>query len=369
MTTSPDKRPALAVDALSLMRGGGVVVAKRLIKAMAADGIDMHLLISRDIPEFSKDMDGITVHLVPQASVAAKALLFRFRGFDGLCKRIGADAVMGFNYYTWTSLPQLTYHINVIPFISLSQAAGFVGLTRAITQKAMARRALRYSAVNLFESQHVLDLASATGVQIAAPDVAYIGVDTSGASAPRTRPDTTKLVCITSGAAHKRNDEIVEIARANRLADPSTELTFLGDPDAISASLSDENRAFAQDSDLVRFGGYVDRSGLTKELSGATALLTASALESFHMVAVEAMAAGCPAIAADLSSARESVGDAGMLYAPGDISAVLSHLQALRDPQIWAARSVASVEWAAQFDEDACVSTFVAKARAALGLV
>ena len=77
------------------------------------------------------------------------------------------------------------------------------------------------------------------------------------------------------------------------------------------------------------------------------------------MVAIEAMAMGCPVVASDASSARESIGSAGMMFAPGDWRDAAKRLLMLDDEQTWVRTSQTSYEWAVQFDADKLADDFV----------
>src|SRR5690606_34382952 len=102
---------------------------------------------------------GIEIEMVPAASSAAGALKYRHFEWDAACARLGCDAAFGFNYWIPTALPQVTYHINVIPFLPWKERCVAVGWMRAMIQNHYAQHALRLSAINLFESNHIRDLA------------------------------------------------------------------------------------------------------------------------------------------------------------------------------------------------------------------
>ena len=358
----------IAVDALSLLRGGGVVVAKRIVLGLVDNDIYVDLLVSREIPEFDLESNPrVKVHLIPGAEGVRRVFLFRWFRLDRFCNSIGAEAIISFNYYSSTRLPQLTYHINVIPFIRFRDSSQVVGAIKAVAQKVAARSALKNSTVNVFESQYVMKLAMKTGVHIKKPAVVYTGVDTHLVDSREVSvPQGTNLVCITSGAVHKNNDEVINLIRLCIDIIPEIRLKIFGDPNGILASLSTINRMFVVEKDFVELSGYIPRDQLEVELRRAKALVTASTLESFYMVAVEAMARGCPAIVVDQTSARESVGDAGLLYSKTDLDAALQYLVDLQDPAIWTQRSEASIEWAEKFKETDCVQKFVELARFSL---
>ena len=65
------------------------------------------------------------------------------------------------------------------------------------------------------------------------------------------------------------------------------------------------------------FLGTIDKDAALGLIAGAKALFMPSTLESFGLPFYEALALGCPVVAADLDFAREALGDAG-LYAPAN---------------------------------------------------
>lgn len=84
--------------------------------------------------------------------------------------------------------------------------------------------------------------------------------------------------------------------------------------------------------DLVVRPGRVSPPVLDWLVANAAALAFASCYEGFGLPAVEAMALGCPVVAADVPALREVVGDAGVLVDPTDPDAWADALAArLRD--------------------------------------
>jgi glycosyltransferase involved in cell wall biosynthesis len=68
----------------------------------------------------------------------------------------------------------------------------------------------------------------------------------------------------------------------------------------------------------IRFLGHLKDEELAREYQGATALLMLSRAEGFGLPVIEAMAHGCPVIAAHCGSLPELVGQAGILVDPDD---------------------------------------------------
>lgn len=79
----------------------------------------------------------------------------------------------------------------------------------------------------------------------------------------------------------------------------------------------------------IEFLGDPDDEELGRRYRGATALLLLSKAEGFGLPALEAMAHGCPVIAARFASLPEVVADAGLLVDPDDSRAVATAIHHL----------------------------------------
>jgi len=349
----------LIIDGLNVQHGGGMTVMVRLANAFTDAQYKVTILVSRDLPIGITDQK-IKIKTIPSAGSALRAAIFRYFKLNALCLEYNTDIILTFNYHSKTDIPQITYHINVIPFLSTFDRIRLVGLTRAIIQRHYAIKALRKSHLNVFESRYVKNLACMTYAEISNLCVAYIGVDTPS-EPPMKDPARWKgpLVSITSGARHKQNQLTVEVFRRLSAIHPEKRLDIIGNADAIRKSLPVELCDYAQKCPRINFTGYLDRAQLYAILSRASALVTFSEFESFFMVAVEAMGVGCPVVAPDISSIRESVGPAGLLISPGDLDAAVQLLSELETSEIWLSASRKSRDWAKQFDAADCSKAFV----------
>jgi glycosyltransferase involved in cell wall biosynthesis len=83
----------------------------------------------------------------------------------------------------------------------------------------------------------------------------------------------------------------------------------------------------------VRFLGRVDNTELPFLYSAALAVVLPSRYETFGRVVAEAMACGTPTASANTSSLPEVVGDAGLLFDPGDAPALADLLSQLTDDE------------------------------------
>lgn len=195
-------------------------------------------------------------------------------------------------------------------------------------------------------------------MKVAPETVRYIGIDPPPPGTARRDEMDRTLVSVTSGAPHKRNDQTLALFQAWRGEHTGAKLVFVGDETAIRAGLSHQDRGFVAANPEVSFTGYLSRADLYAQLSAAYALVSSSELESFFMVAVEGMAAGCPVLAYDITSAAESLGDAGLIVAKGDLDAALAALNSLtgdtRAELISRGRTRAAL-----FDADFCAGNFV----------
>lgn len=351
-------------DGLSVKRGGGLTILDRLARAFAQAGIHTVVatstervaeVIGRDAP------GGLDVALITNTASAARATLYRRRGFERLRQSTGARAVFSLNYHTRTAAPQATYHVNVIPFLPPKARRAAVGLVRAFMHRKAALQALRHSDLNLFESRFLLDLATDTKVAIRNPSVHHIGVDRPE-GLPASTPPLRRMIAVTSGARHKRNDLLFQLHQrlnASRTGDDRIGLAILGDADAIRGGLDAHTRFYADNTEGIDFLGYCDRDRLFAELARSLCLVTHSELESFFMVAIEAMMAGTPTVAPMISSIEESVGDAGLTFEAGNVAAAAAHVEALLEPSHRARIAALGRDWADRFDAKRCADAIV----------
>ena len=87
------------------------------------------------------------------------------------------------------------------------------------------------------------------------------------------------------------------------------------------------------DGPAVQRLGRVDEATLDALYRRASVCALPSRYEGFGLPALEAMARGCPVIASNTTAIPEVVGDAGVLVAPGDVSAWTDALLRLVDDE------------------------------------
>lgn len=86
--------------------------------------------------------------------------------------------------------------------------------------------------------------------------------------------------------------------------------------------------------EVVHYLGKPDRATLVQLYNAADVLISPSLFEGFGMTLLEAMACGTPAIASNVSSMPEVVGDAGMLVEPNSPSAIADAVLRLHNDRL-----------------------------------
>ncbi|MGI9601463.1 MAG: glycosyltransferase family 4 protein [Acidimicrobiales bacterium] len=109
---------------------------------------------------------------------------------------------------------------------------------------------------------------------------------------------------------------VAEVAAAGR----PLRLVLTGAAGAADDSVDELVAELGVGDRVVRLG-RIDRTVLDLVIARAEALVFPSRFEGFGIPVLEAMALGCPVIAADATAVPEVVGNAGMLVAPGDVEA------------------------------------------------
>lgn len=174
---------------------------------------------------------------------------------------------------------------------------------------------------------------------------------------PESPPQRPYIVYVASAARHKNFELLPPMMQALRPTHPelqcrltleSDELPWLHEA-IVSRGLRDQ----------FVFEGTLSHDRVLSLMSGATAMVMPSWLESFGLPYYEAMMLGVPVVAADRGFAREACGEAG-LYAdpnnPEDFAAAVGEL--VRDPSARESRAQAVLE---RFQETAQTWTQVAE--------
>lgn len=356
----------ILLDGLNVKVGGGVTIFVRIAVGFALAGWKVHTLIVSE--KVSKLLDeaqseNITVHLRPELQRTFSAMVFRHRKFDSLAKSICCDVVFSLNYRTPCSIPQVTYYVNITPFLPYSRRVqSGLDPIRTLIQPYYSRAAIRRSNLNVFESHYLAQMASQSiAGKIENLHVRHIGIDIPDNIEPIIS-GALSIIAVTSGAYHKRNDLLLELHKkvsAEHTGVVELVIGGFGQEASIREGLSKEENSYIDEHPEIRFLGYCSREELYAELAGATVLVSFSELESFFMVPLEAMSVGCPVIVSNTTSARESIGDAGILVEHEDTNKAAEWVLKLSDRECRESYSIKSIAWAERFRAEDCVDDFV----------
>lgn len=169
-----------------------------------------------------------------------------------------------------------------------------------------------------------------------------------GAGAPRERAvaGAFRVVCIGQLSSRKRvRDAVAAVAAVEGAV-----LTIVGDGKARRRVEMEVERSGV--AARVRLAGY--QEDVARYLAAADAVVMPSLREPFGLVALEAMRAGVPVIAAASGALPEVLGDAALFYPAGDAVALADRIRELRaDPALAGRLRARGLERVGRFRLDA----------------
>jgi len=114
-------------------------------------------------------------------------------------------------------------------------------------------------------------------------------------------------------------------------------------------------------ADRVVLLGYLDDAELAYVYKKAALYLMPSLYEGFSMTVLEAMVAGCPVVASNVSSHPEVVGDAGLLFDPYDVHKMAeTMMQVIKNEELQRTLRERGFEQASQFSWRKCAEETLA---------
>jgi glycosyltransferase involved in cell wall biosynthesis len=319
----------LVVNALPIRPGGGLTVLCGLVRSLheCRPSWRISVLTGCDATEQAIKLLGVTsVVLRPyEKKTSAGAFVWQFRRLGPMLRKLEASVLVGFNHFQWNvPCPQVVYHLNLRRFCRDYRSRRPSDVVQEQLRDWLARKALRHADANVFESAFLRKAAQVClGRAPRNSSVVYIGLPDELLNLPDRILDAAscsrRLVSITSPEPHKDNVTLVRML-ANLVRKTPQEDWHLDIAGGVDAAAWKPIRRLAEDLGVgsrIRWHGFCDQNAITRILTGALCLVAASQLESFAMVALEAMARGCPPVVADCAAMPESIGDAGLLVRPG----------------------------------------------------
>lgn len=274
---------------------------------------------------------------------------------------IPVEQIAGHRYSprTWLSLYATSrssdiVHAHLFPSVWLTALLP-LGTTIA-TEHSPENRRQRIAAARILDqwiySRHDAVVAISDGVKDAlltrlagkAPRIVTIsnGIDLDRFAQAREFRQGPRLELISVGTLDHRKNIQFAISAVER-SSAETSLRIIGEgPDRSEL----ERLASASGRD-VRIMGH--REDISEQLGLADAFISTSKYEGFGIAALEAMASGLPVIAPRIPGLKDVVGEAGLLYEPGDMSDAVAQIERLYDPALRRKLSKAAISRAQEF--------------------
>jgi len=332
----------VVINALGLRFGGGLQVIGGLVSRLSADREYTFLCSDQDSKLRFEAIIGNrkNVRYVDPvgSSSAAKGFLWSMTRQSAWLRRSNADAVLGVNHhYPSGDIPQIIYHLNVSRFERPEVSIFSSGELAERLRDWRTYVSLKFASANLFESNYLLEKARKRYGDPKSGQVVYIGVDDSNPDPSRTAIETYEgqgeILALTSYLPNKDNPTLIRMLDtllAERPEIPWRLLVAGGlDEKTCASLLADASHPLT--AVRTEFLGFCSHDELAEMGRKALCLVSTSLVESFSMVAIEAMGWGCPVVVANCSSMPESIADAGLLAVPSDAVDFAAQVQRLHD--------------------------------------
>lgn len=332
------RRLRVLIDARMLVgrfSGVGRVVTRLVDELVKQDDLRVVALCGSEV--FQPWIARSDIEVIPSTfgrgdRTAGRRLLWEETKLPGIIRRTNADVF----HATWNSgipvrcpVPAvLTIH-DLIPWHDPKDhfATAIQRACYRYAMRASARRAARVTTVSEYVRRDVLSrLPLDPNRVVAIPN----GVDRP--PAPPTQCDAADRPYVLYVGGHERRKNVAAILKAMQCYwerfDPSLELRLTGSVASLSSDAAEALRRLP-DAAPLRFLGTPADDELAGHYASARALLLLSHDEGFGLPVLEAMAQGCPVIAAANAALPEVVGDAGILVNPDDAQVVSAAIRRL----------------------------------------
>jgi glycosyltransferase involved in cell wall biosynthesis len=148
----------------------------------------------------------------------------------------------------------------------------------------------------------------------------------------RTEDERQGLLFVGRLVSVKGADIAIEALQNLRQEGIDTTLTICGDGPERDSLKDQVCRAGLKD--CVSFKGWTGPEDLARYYRQSQVFIVPSRYEPFGIVALEAIASGCPVVAAQTGGLPEAVGDCGILVAPGDAQELADGIERALQPDV-----------------------------------
>lgn len=334
----------VAINAMSLRRGGGLQVIAGLLSRFSNKNQFVVLWTDPDSYAILNKIVGDPPHIefVNPLDRTRNIDVFRWgmTSQASWLSRHSIDCVFGVNHHFPSgSVPQIILHLNVLRFERPKLPIWGRGEVADRLRDWRAAKAVRMANANLFESHTLLEKAQSKYRSIQNASVVYIGLDDRRpiANPPQLSDDDKyTILAVTSPAPHKDNVTLIRMLAClvARMPDAPWKLQVAGGDGVESFGELQDLATELGVGDRIAYLGFVLHDDLVKFGARSLCLVSTSRVESFCMVALEAMSWGCPTVVANTSSMPESIGDAGLLAEPGNAEDFADQVLHLTAPDV-----------------------------------
>ena len=338
--TPSDRALHIVFNAMSINPGGGLTVLMGMLKGLAAQKhqqIRATVICSTDATAETLREQGIATveQRLNNAKGPTRQIWVNTR-MARYVRSLESDIFVSINQFVrGISCPQIIYHLNVLRFMPVEPGGSLLHRAAEHLRNYSAVQALKKADANVFESAYIQTRAQSIFDRKNPLDqVIYIGLSDALVNAKKleARYQPGQLFTITSPAPHKDNPTLIRtLAELIEMRpDVDWQLKIAAGYEQWWVPYKELAKSIGV-FDKIDWLGFIDQDQLTDHLCDSLCLLSTSRIESFCMVAMEAMARGCPPIVADCSAMPESVSDAGLLATPGDHKAFAQAVIQLHD--------------------------------------
>jgi len=212
-----------------------------------------------------------------------------------------------------------TVVVTIHDLLHLAHPEFFPGLRKKVYARGMlagaVRKARRIIAVSDFTASELVRYTKAdpNRITVVHNGVASRWFEPSPSPSPRPRP---YFLFVGNIKPHKNLKGLIPAFSAVAEALPDHDLVIVGKKDGFITADHQAEKAAATAGNRIVFTGFLDDISLKQYVTHAEALVYPSLYEGFGLPPLEAMAAGCPVIAADIPALRESCGGAAIYCDP-----------------------------------------------------
>lgn len=327
----------IALNALSASTGGGLSVARGLSEHLALRRPHWRIVHFISTPQAapSRTPENLEIVEAPSLGSAAKRLIWEQTRLPSIGRERALNAVIQLGGFT--SFPLAVPQISVWQNANIwtpAQAGHGPGLRAYIAVQAMLMKAsIPRAASHVFLSRESISQCrkrfqiseeKARIIPIGPDDVFFL--DRPQDEGSRLEPT---IAAVGDLYTHKRFELIIEALHRLKDIHPNLRLEIAGRPvdQAYTAKLDQQVEALGL-ADRVHFLGSLPQAKILDLFRTSSVFVSTSALETFGLTPVEAMAAGVPVIASRESAVPEVCGDAAS-YFDGSASDLATRIRAI----------------------------------------